>query len=211
MNSLQRNAGNFGIIAAVLLAVLFVLFLSSGLDYQAINDPTKALPAIAQNHGRWALTGVVGVLVVGFAVVFTAGLYRKLRDKAPTRAFAVLLFSVLGSGGFALSSLTQWLGGAQLAGTTDQVAANHAYVALVAVNQGLMGLGNTFVGAAVAVAGWAVMATQTMGAAVGWLGIVAGVVTAVLVFWPMSTALNFASFILIIIWLAWAGSQLRRA
>lgn len=211
MDSLQRNAGNFGIVAAALIAILFILFLTSGLDYQAINDPAKALPVIAQHRTRWMLTGVVGVLVVGFALVFTAGLYRRLRDKAPTRAFAVLLFSVLGSAGFALTSLTQWLGGAQLARTADQVAANHAYVALAAVNQGLMGLGNAFVGAALAVAGWAVMATQIMGTALGWLGIIAGLVTALLVFWPQSTGLNFASFILVIIWLAWAGRQLRSA
>ncbi len=102
MDTLQRNAGNAGIVSAVLLAVLFILFLTSSLTPQTFGDPAKALPYVAGNVGRWTLTGVVGVLVVVFALVFTAGLYRRLREKAPTRAFAALLFAAVGSGGYAL-------------------------------------------------------------------------------------------------------------
>ena len=45
MNKLQQNAGTMGVLSAVVFAVLFLLFLTSGLDFQTMNDPSKALPA----------------------------------------------------------------------------------------------------------------------------------------------------------------------
>lgn len=212
MNRLQRNAGSAGIVSAVMLALLFVLFFNSGLDFQSINDPGKALPAFTQSQGRWIITGVTGVLGSAFAILFIAGLYFKLRDGAPTRATTVLLLAVLGSTGFALNSLLIWLGGLHLAAraAADQVAATHAYVAVAAVSLGLTGLGNAFVGAALVIAGWAISTTKTLSIGLAWLGIVAGISTVLLLFAPTSSLLNLASFILIIVWLAWAGIELRR-
>lgn len=93
----------------------------------------KALPIISQAGSRWVATGVLGVLGTLFAMLFTAGLFGALREKAPTRAHAVLLFGVLGSAGYALGSLTQWLGGTQVAAVKDQVAAGHAWIAVNAL------------------------------------------------------------------------------
>ena len=212
MNTLQRNGGTMGVLSAVVFAVLFLLFITSGLDFQTMNDPSKALPAFSQSPGRWVATGLVGVVGSAVEIVFTAGLFIKLRERAPTRAATVLLLAVVGSTGFALSSLLQWLGGLQLAARlpTDQVAASHAYVALASVNQAFFGLGNAFVGAALIIGGWAITTTKALSTGVGWLAYVTGIVTALLLFVPSSAFLNFASFALVIIWLAWAGVELRR-
>ncbi len=212
MNTLQRNAGTAGVVSAVMLALLFVLFFNSGLDFQSINDPGKALPTFAKSQGRWIVVGIAGVLGSAFAILFTAGLYLKLRDGAPTRAATVLLLAVLGSTGFALNSLLIWLGGLYLAAraAADQIAATHAYIAVTAVSLGLTGLGNAFVGAALVIAGWAISATKALSTGLGWLGIVAGIITVLLLFAPTSSVLNLASFVLIIVWLAWAGTELRR-
>lgn len=212
MNGLQRNAGTIGVASAVFLALLFVLLLTSGLDFQSVNDPSKALPAFAQNRGRWVVTGLAGAVGSALASVFIAGLYLKLRENAPLRAATTLLLGVLGSAGFALSSLLLWLGGLQLADrvATDQVAANHAYIALAAVNQGVFGLGNSFVGAALIIVGWAISTTKALSAGLAWFAYVAGTVTVLLIFAPASSLLNLASFVFVIVWLGWAGLELRR-
>lgn len=209
MDRVRQNGGTFGIIAAVVLAVLFILVLTSGFTPNVAADPAQALSFITASTGRWTLTGLLGVLGSLFAVVFVAGLYRVLRDKAPTRAYAVLLFGVLGSGGYALSSLAQWLGGAQVAGTADQVAAAHAWVAVNAVATSMGGFGNAFVGASLLTAGWAVTSTRALSSAVGWLAYLAGIVT-VLGLFTANAVVFLGSFALIIIWLAWAGYEMRR-
>lgn len=209
MDRVRQNGGTFGIIAAVVLAVLFILVLTSGFTPNVAADPAQALSFITASTGRWTLTGLLGVLGSLFAVVFVAGLYRVLRDKAPTRAYAVLLFGVLGSGGYALSSLAQWLGGAQVAGTADQVAAAHAWVAVNAVATSMGGFGNAFVGASLLTAGWAATSTRALSSAVGWLAYLAGIVT-VLGLFTANAVVFLGSFALIIIFLAWAGFELRR-
>lgn len=208
MDRVRQNGGTFGIIAAVVLAVLFILVLTSGFQNVAA-DPAQALAFINASTGRWTFTGLLGVLGSLLAIVFVVGLYRAFRDKAPTRAYAVLLFGVLGSGGYALASLAQWLGGAQVAGTADQVAAAHAWVAVNAVATSLNGFGNAGVGASLLTAGWAATSTRALSSAVGWLAYLAGIVT-VLGLFTANAVVFLGSFALIIIFLAWAGFELRR-
>lgn len=208
MDRVRQNGGTFGIVSAVILAVLFIVIITSGFDPRAA-DPSQALSFITQSSGRWTLAGVLGVLGSLFAVIFVAGLYRLLRDKAPTRAYAVLLFGVLGSGGYALASLVQWLGGAQVARTADQVAASHAWVAVNAVATGLNGLGNASIGGVLLVAGWAITATRALSSAVGWLAYLTGILT-VLGLFTANVVVFFGGFVLTIIWLAWAGYEMRR-
>lgn len=208
MERVRQNGGTFGIISAVVFAVLFIVIITSGFDPRTA-DPSQALSFITQSSGRWTLAGVLGILGNLFAVVFVVGLYHLLRDKAPTRAYAVLLFGVLGSGGYGLAALVQWLGGAQVAGTADQVAASHAWVAVNAVATSLNGFGNAFVGAALLTAGWAITATRALSSGVGWLAYLAGILT-VLGLFTANVVVFFGGFVLTIIWLAWAGYELRR-
>lgn len=161
MDRLQRNGGTAGIVAAILLALGFILFATTGLEVQAFADPAKALPYIAQQGGRWAATSLAFALGSALSLLFVAGLASRLREKAPTRAAALLYLSIIGLAGFALVALIYWIAGAHLAAVAaqDQVAAGHAWTAVVAVARSTEALGNGFVGAGMVIAGWAITAT----------------------------------------------------
>jgi len=51
MVRVQQNGGTAGFITAICLALLFILFASSGLDMQTAQDPAKALPLVYARRG----------------------------------------------------------------------------------------------------------------------------------------------------------------
>jgi len=212
MDRVQHNGGTAGIITAICLALLFLLFVSSGLDPQTAQDPAKALPIIAQKPGLFAVIGVLGALAAGFGLVFTIGLFARLRDRAPTRAAAALGLAFVGLTAHALGAALLSQGGQFLVtvSTKDQTAAGHAWIAMTAVVQGLNALGAAFTGASILIAGWAVVGTGAMTAALGWIAVLAGV-TQILQYFTAAQALMGLGFLLAIVWLVWAGSELRRA
>lgn len=212
MDRLQQNGGTSGIVTAVCLALLFILFIASGLDPQTAEDPTKALPIIGQKAGLIGGIGVLGFLASGFGLVFTFGLFARLREKTPTRAYASLGFAFVGLTLHALTSALLWQGGQMLVAlfATNQTAAGNAWIALGAVNQSLMATANAFTGSAVLVAGWAIVEAGAMNRTLGWVAIVAGIVELAQVF-SAQMALMGLGFVLVIIWLACGGSQLRRS
>lgn len=212
MDRLQQNGGTAGYITALCLALLFILFIASGLDPQTAQDPAKALPLLGQKAGLFAGIGVLGLLASGFGLVFTFGVFSRLREKSPTRAAANLGLAFMGLTLHALGAALLWQGGQILVAlfAANQAAAGAGWVALGAVNQALMASGNAFTGAAVFVAGWAIVDTGAMNRTLGWLAIVAGVVEMLQVF-SAPMVLMGLGFILAIIWLAWGGAQLRKA
>jgi hypothetical protein len=212
MDRVQHNGGTAGIITAVCLALLFVLFVSSGLDPQTAQDPAKAIPLLTQKAGVFAAIGVLGALAGGFGLVFTIGLFARLRDRAPTRAAALLGLAFVGLTAHVIGSSLLWQGGQFLVtvAAKDQVGASHAWIAVSAVAQGLNGLGNAFTGASILVAGWAIVETGAMNTTLGWIAVLGGVVQ-ILQFFSAQQALMGIGFLLTIIWLAWGGSQLRRS
>jgi len=212
MDRVQTNGGTAGLVTAVLLALLFISFMSSGLDPQTSSDPAKAIPVLAGKPSLFAMIGILAVLASGFGLVFTIGLYSRLREGAPTRASALLALAVVGLTGHALGALVLWRGGATVVAAfgRDQVAASHAWIAVHAINSGVNGLGDAFTGASILVAGWAIAATGALSPTLGWYAVVTGVVV-LLQFLTMAPILFLAGIILAIVWLAWAGSQLRRA
>jgi hypothetical protein len=211
MERVQHNAGTAGIITAVCLVLLFILFASSGLDVQTAQDPAKALLVLGQKPGVFAAAGVLGLLAAGFGLVFTFGLFARLREKAPTRAVANLGLAFVGLTMHALGAALLWQGGAVLVALSakDQTAAAHAWSAVSAINQALMATGNAFTGAAVLLAGWAIVATGVMNTTLGWVAVIAGIVEMLQVF-SSHMGLMALGFLLVIIWLAWGGAQLRR-
>ncbi len=209
MNRVQANAGAAGFASAVLLTVLFLFFATSGLTVQDFMDPAKALPALTQKSSTFAGIGVVGPLATAFGLIFFAGLFYRLRDKAPTRAAAVLIFAVVGLTAHALGAVAVWKGGEVIAAVKDQVAATHAWSALVAVDSAFDSVGNGFTGAAVALAGWAAVRTGALSGASGWLGVIAGVLSILVVF-TTADVVFLGSIVLLIVWLAWSGFQMRR-
>ncbi len=211
MERVQQNGGTAGFITAICLALLFILFASSGLDMQTAQDPAKALPVLGQKAGVFAATGVLGLLAAGFGLIYTFGLFTRLREHAPTRAAASLGFAFVGLTTHAVGSALLWQGGAMLVALAarDQTAAAHAWIAVGAVNQGLMTTADAFTGSSVLTAGWAIVGTGAMSAALGWVAIVAGIVEILQVF-SASMPLMGLGFVLVIVWLVWGGVQLRR-
>jgi len=211
MERIQNGGGTAGIITAICLALLFILFVSSGLDMQTAQDPAKALPLLGQKAGTFAAIGVLGLLASGFGLVFTFGLFARIWPKAPTRAAASLGLAFVGLTTHAVGAALLWQGGAMLVALAarDQPAAGQAWIAAGAVNEGLMATANAFTGAATLVAGWAIVATGVMNTTLGWVAIIAGIIEILQVF-STQMALMGLGFVLVIIWLAWGGAQLRR-
>ncbi len=207
----QQSAGTLGIVAGSALAVLFLLYITSGASPQTFADPAKALPFVTQNAGRLRAIAALAVITVAAATFFVAGLAAKLRDKTPTRATGVLYFGILGLAGHGLNALLTLLGGPAVAAhaAADQVAASHAWVAINALSASLDGFGNLFIGLSILLAGWAITSAGAMSSALGWYGVVTGAVTLLAGVAPGSMLLVVGSFVLPIIWLLWVGNTLR--
>lgn len=213
MESLQRNGGTAGILAALFLALFFLLLITSGLRPAQFSDPATAIPSFTERAGFWRVTGIAGALAAGLGVVFFAILFRRLREGAPTRATAMLSVAFIGLTAHSIGALLLTVAGPQVAAyaAKDQVAASHAWVALDAVASTVGAAGNAFLGTGLVLAGWAITATAALPAPIGWLALAAGVVTILAFLAPGVAILSPASILLIVIWLAWAGLALRRA
>jgi hypothetical protein len=213
MDRVQRNGGTAGIVGAVILVLAFLAFMSTGLDPEAASDPSKAVAVITQRPSQFAAAGILFAIGTLVTLVFTVGLNSRLREPAPTRAAAFLYLAIVGIAGYVLDSILLWQGMPVIAASAakDQVAAGQTWLALNAVHLTFDAVGGTSVGAAQVVAGWAILQTRAMGTALGWLSIVTGVVTILALFARASMVLYLASFVLLVVWLAWTGSALRRA
>jgi hypothetical protein len=211
MDRVQKNGGTAGLVTAVLLALLFVLFFSLGQDIMTPGDPAKSLAATTLKWNLFNLTAFVGLLAAGFAVVFVTGLATKLRDGAPTRARAVLYITLIGLASYALGSTVLMLGGRQIVDFTakDQAGGAVAWAALSAVHAGFEGLGSTFTGVGAILAGWAILSTKVLPAGAAWVGIISGALGVLGLFVTGVPPVMLGGFLLTIAWLAWAGSALR--
>jgi len=211
MDRLQRNGGSFGILSGVALALLFAAFATSGITPDTFGDPAKAFPFIREQAARLKVIGLLGTLTVAFSLPFAAALYLRLRNGAPTRATMGLLLLLVGLIGHGLGSLFAGVGFPAVAAVSDQTAASHAYVAVLAADQVVDTLGNAFAGAGNAVFGWAILSTAALPAVLGWVFAVTGIVSVLLALAPGVDILFIGSFVLTIISLIWGGVALRRA
>jgi hypothetical protein len=212
MNPLARNGGTAGYVAAALLAfvVMFSFFIPKiGATF---GNPLETLTFIGANLWLWRGTSMLGILAAAFGVLFTVGLWSRLRERAPSRAAAALALELIGLAGYALSSLIMWKGGIAMASyaAKDPAAAATAWLALRYAARAATDLGHAFVGAALIIAGWAMVATGAMRRTVGYVAVLTGVFTILAIF-PLSAILDLAGAVLTVVWLAWAGGELRRA
>ncbi len=212
MEQVQRNAGTAGIIAGVLLIILFFLYASLRITDAQFADPGFMVPLLSKNPGLFARVAVVGVLSGAFGIVFGVGLAYRLRGKAPTRALAQLYLLVVGLGAVIFDGMVDWIGLRQIGlyAVKDAVAAGHAYVAVSAVALGLNSAGSAFTGGSLLVAAWAVISTGALRPLVGWVALVAGVLSVLGVFVRGQDVIFIGSLLFTIVWLIWAGVELRR-
>jgi hypothetical protein len=212
MSPRRQTAGTMGIIAGIALLLLFILFFTSNTSMETFNDPASALAFMRDQAGRVRWTSYLAIITVAAAVPFVAGLASVLHDKAPTRATTVLYFGLVGLVGHGLGAFTFLRASPWLVATAarDQVAAAHAFVAVNGLSTAMDGVGNLFIGLSTLMAGWAIVATQTLGMVLGWVGVVAGIVIGLAALAPQVSLLYLGSFIAPIIWLIWAGYALRR-
>jgi len=185
MNHIQHNGGTACFTTALCVELLFILGASSGMDMQGMQAPADALPAVGQKSVTFAAIGVLGFLAAGFGLIYTFGIWARLREKSPTRALASLGLAFVGLTTHALGAGLLWQGGAMLAALSpkDQRAAAHSWAALGAVNMGLMATGNAFTGASALVAGWAIIDTGVMNAALGWVAFAGALGAQALRYW----------------------------
>ncbi len=207
----MKTAGTAGVVAGIALAIGFVLFLTSGMTPAILGDPAQALDRFGKSGAYLRLISALFVIAVAFAVVFITGFAARLRERTPTRAAATLYFGILGLAGHGLGALIflTAIPAVVAYAAKDQVAASHAWVALYALDGATDGLGTLFAGLAFLMAGWAIVATKVLSTALGWVAIIAGVIGVITVLAPQSEVLFFASFVLPIVVLVWAGSALR--
>ncbi len=212
MERLQRHGGTAGYGSAFCLLVLLILSFGIPGTGATYADPARALAQIAGDRWLWRLSNLAGILASGLAVVFTIGLWVRLREPAPTRATVVLYLAIIGLGGYALSGFVLWKGGLAMASflARDQVAATHAWLALDFMARGAADVGNAFVGTALLLVGWAIADTGALSRRVGWLAGLTGILT-LLVIRPFASVVEILQALLTIVWLAWAGSELRKA
>ncbi len=129
-------------------------------------------------------------------------MFRRLRDRTPTRAAASLLLAAVGLASHGLAAVIQWQGGLQLAAyaTIDRVGAIHAWLAVSATTAGISGPANVFTGGSLLLAGWAIVDAGALSRTVGWVAIVAGVLNLINVFAPTSPVAFLGAIIFTIIW-----------
>ncbi len=213
MDTTQRNGGTAGLVAAVFLASLLIVIMSTRLDPLHALYPPEALRMIARYPDLWGAMGIVGAVVAALSMVFAVGLFSRLRGQTPTGASTMLCFAVVGLGAFALASLMQWQGGIQLAdyfSTKSETGGRYAWLAFRAVISGLNALGFAFAGASLIIAGWAVIATTLLNPIAGWTAVIAGILSIAGLFAPNSFDVFLGNIVFSVIWLAWGGSELRK-
>jgi hypothetical protein len=212
MTAVHRTAG-------IAIAILFAILLGTTASYDpaAYSDPVRAL-AFAQQAGTLrTITGIAGVLAGIALVVFFAGLGDRLSTGAPVRALLAKYPGVIAGAALAFGSLVDWIGINSLASFKDQTAAQHAWVALFALDAGIYGLTGAFMGLAVLAAGWAIVGTRVLSPTAGWLGILGAVIivvgTVLAAILPTAEwvfVFYIAAGVLLLIWFGWTGMALRR-
>src|SRR5256712_2332581 len=211
MERLERHGGTAGYVSAFCLLVLLILSFGVPGTGATYADPARALARFAGAGWLGRLSNLAGILASGLAVVFTMGRWVRLREPAPTRATVVLYLAIIGLGGYALSGFVLWKGGLAMASflVRDQVAATHAWLALDFMARGAADVGNAFVGAALIIVGWAITNTGALSRLVGWLARLTRIMTP-LGSRPFASVVEILQALLTIVWLAWAGSELRK-
>lgn len=213
MKSFYKYAGWAGILTAIALFLEFSLFMAGGFSADKLADPAEAVALITDKESLLRIAAFVGFAGAFVRVLFAAGLAKKLRDEAPTRAASVLYFGILGSAGHGLVALSFYLGFPVITELASSEAVS-SWGAFNAITSGFQGLGNILLGLTFVAAGSAIIAKRMLPKGLGWVGLIAGLATLIGVLTTATplAAVGFGIFmpsiVLAILFDVWAGVKL---
>lgn len=221
MNSgskITRTAGIAGIIAGLGLAVEFALFMASGWTPEVFDDPAAALVFLESGGTLLRAAAFVGIVNLAATVLFLVGLTEVLRPEAPARSATALYVGLLGLAAHALVPVGLWLGTPLFVemAAGDHGTARAAWGGFDAFLNAAGGVGYVFAGVAYAAAGWAIVSSRRFGHAVGWIGLIGGVASALTILgaetWltAVAAAAYLPALLGVVVFRTWAGTALVR-
>lgn len=205
-----------GLVAGVGLAAEAALWTVTGWNASTFGDPDTALGFLRDQGGVLRLAVLTGFVNLVFAAVFLGGLASHMRARTPALAGATLWFGLLGIGTHVLVPLAYWYGIPAFLGAEPE-AAQASWTAYSTLIGAAGGAGSLFLGLSMATAGWAVVTRHALPVVLGWVGLVAGVASALGVFAPdtpltaVAGVLYLPSLLLAIVFRFWGGVALLRA
>lgn len=221
MNSgsqITRTAGIAGIVAGLGLALEFGLFMASGWTPEVFKDPAAALAFLESGGTLLRAAAFVGIVNLAATVLFLVGLTGALRPEAPARSATALYVGLIGLAAHALVPFGLWLGTpffVEMAGG-DPTTAHAAWGGFSALLDAAGGVGYVFAGVAYAAAGWAIVSSSRFGHAVGWIGLIGGVASALTILGAetvlaaVATAAYLPALLGVVVFRTWAGIALVR-
>lgn len=221
MNSgsqITRAAGVAGIVAGLGLALEFGLFMASGWTPKGFEDPAAALAFLESGGTLLRAAAFVGIVNLAATVLFLVGLAEALRPEASARSATALYVGLLGLAAHALVPMGLWLGTPLFVelGAADPATAHAAWGGFGAFLDAAGGVGYVFAGVAYAAAGWAIVSSSRFGHAVGWIGLVGGVASALTILGAdtplaaVAAAAYLPALLGIVVFRTWAGIALVR-
>ncbi|HKN66581.1 MAG TPA: DUF4386 family protein [Gemmatimonadaceae bacterium] len=218
MRTSMEVAGVAGILAGIGLAMEATFFMTSGWTPTVFHDPAGALSLFHTGGSQLRAAGFVGVLNLACAIIWLAGLAELHAIRARNLAAAILLFGIVGTAGHALVPLGLWGGiptflDASARHTTEAPA---AFLGFAAFLDAAGAVGSLFVGFSLIAAGAAIVATRSIHSVIGWIGLLAGVASALSVLGagtplaPVAFAVYMPGLLLAIIFRTLSGFAMRR-
>jgi hypothetical protein len=213
---MQKWGGLAALLQAVMFASLLIIIPGLGVSLDLFTDAAKVQAAF-QSPGYAALNTIL--LLFSLTVLLVAmGLRDRLQEGAPNRSRLLVMAASIASAMFLLNGMIGFGGGATLAKLAGQDLAL-AKGLFTPVNAVLDGLAASFIfmtGWVEALAGWAALTTKKLPQALGWLLVVAGVVSILSVLLPFAGVdLQILGAVLPVVlnlvWSLWLGVVLWRS
>jgi hypothetical protein len=215
-SNMGRVAGWAGVGAGIALVAETASFLASGWTAEKMSDPRAAMDLLMHGGGWLRFSAIFGSSGIALTALLLAGLYFRLRMTSPRLSLAMLFWGMIGLASHVLIPLGLWLAipGFVAWGGHDAAAAGNAWMAFWNVCNAAQGVGSTFGGAAMLVAGIAILRGTKTARPFAILAVLAGVlalVTVVVVGTPLQGllgAIYLPMIALTIAFRAWGGIYL---